>query len=62
MGSHSSLQKSEFKVDNFILPLFLVPKLRSVHQNEWKNTHIYFFLVSIQNWKKSERIEKIPKT
>ena len=25
-----------FKVDYFILPLFLVPKLRSVAQNEWK--------------------------
>jgi hypothetical protein len=25
-----------FKVDYFILPLFLVPKLRSVAKNEWK--------------------------
>ena len=25
-----------FKVDYFILPLFLLPKLRSVAQNEWK--------------------------
>ena len=33
-----------FKVDYFILPLFLVPKMRSVAQNEWKkNTHTYFF-------------------
>ena len=25
-----------FKIEYFILPLFLVPKLRSVAQNEWK--------------------------
>ena len=31
-----------FKVDNFILPLCLVPKLRSVAQNEWKK-HPYIF-------------------
>jgi hypothetical protein len=35
--SLSSLQKSEFlKLIIFILPLFLVPKLRSLAQNEWK--------------------------
>ena len=31
-----------YKVDYFILPLFLVPKFRSEVQNEWK-THIYIF-------------------
>ena len=31
----------------FILPLFLVPKLRSVAQNEWKK-HVYFFLLLVQ--------------
>ena len=43
MGSLSSLQKSEFsKVDYFILPLCLVPKLKPVAQNEWKK-HPYIF-------------------
>ena len=35
-----------FKVDYFVLPLLLVPKLRSVAQNECtleKNTHVYVF-------------------
>ena len=36
-----------FKVDYFILPLFLVPKLSSVAQNEWKK-HPYIFLVKIK--------------
>jgi hypothetical protein len=38
-----------FKVDHFNLPLFLVPQLRSVAQNEWKNTHIYFFYFWFKN-------------
>ena len=41
-----------FKVDYFdyfVLPLFLVPKLRSVAQIEWKNPHMYFFLLFVQN-------------
>ena len=41
-----------FKVDYFSLPLFLVPKLRSVAQNEWKNTHIFFFYF----WFKNKRV------
>jgi hypothetical protein len=32
-----------FKVDYLILPLFLLPKVRSVAQNEWKKTPIYIF-------------------
>ena len=37
-----------FKVDYFILPLFLVPKLRSVAQNEWKKHPYILFLLSVQ--------------
>ena len=37
-----------FKVDYFILPSFLVPKLRSVVQNEWKKHPYIFFLLSVQ--------------
>ena len=37
-----------FKVDYFILPLFLVPKLRSVTQNEWKKHPYIFFLLLVQ--------------
>ena len=37
-------KNQRFKVDYFILPLFLVPKLRSVAQNEWKkHPYIFFF-------------------
>ena len=36
------------KVDYFILPLFLVPKLRSIAQNEWKKDPYIFFLLSVQ--------------
>ena len=36
-----------FRVDYFILPLFLVPKLSSVAQNEWEK-HPYIFLVKIK--------------
>ena len=37
-----------FKVDYFILPLFLVPKLKSVAQNEWKKHPYIFFLLLVQ--------------
>ena len=37
-----------FKVDYYILPLFLVPKLRSVAQNEGKKHPYIFFLLSVQ--------------
>ena len=36
------------KVDHFILPLFLMPKLKSVAQNEWKKHSYIFFLLSVQ--------------
>ena len=36
-----------FKVDYFILPLFLVPKLTSVAQ-EWKKHPYIFFLLLVQ--------------
>ena len=36
------------KVDNFILPLYLMPKLRSVAQNEWKKHPYIFFLLLVQ--------------
>ena len=55
-----------FKVDYFILPLFLAPKLSSVSQNEWKkHPYIYSLLSSKINEferKKSEKNEKSPKT
>ena len=37
-----------FEVDYFILPLFLLPKLRSVAQNEWKKYPYTFFSFSVQ--------------
>ena len=37
-----------FNVDYFILPLFLVPKLSSVSQNEWKKHPYIFFLLLVQ--------------
>ena len=48
-----------FKVDYFILPLLLVPKLRSVVQNEWKK-HQYSFStfgskINKFEWKKLEK-------
>ena len=55
-----------FKVDNFVLSIFLVPKLRSVAQIKWKKIHISFFHFWFKNkrvWtEKSEKNEKIPKT
>ena len=69
--SLSSVQKSRvFKVDYFILPLFLVPKLvpksRSVAQNERKKTPIYIFTnlgskISKFELKKLEKMKKFPK-
>ena len=35
-------------VDHFILPLFLMQKLRSVAQIEWKKHPYIFFLLSVQ--------------
>ena len=37
-----------FKEDYFILSLFLVPKLKSVAQNEWKKHPYIFFLLLVQ--------------
>jgi hypothetical protein len=37
-----------FKVDHFNLPLFLVTKLRSVAQNEWKKQPYIIFLLLVQ--------------
>ena len=55
-----------FKVDYFILSFFLVPKLRSVAQNECKkNIYIFSTFGSKRNEferKKSEKIGKIPET
>ena len=66
--SLSSLQRV-FKVDYIILPLFLVPKLRSVAQNEWNSSHIYFFYywfkykqVSAERIGKNQKKIQIPKT
>ena len=44
---------SVFKVDNFVLYIFLVPKLRSVTQIEWKKhpcIFFYFWLKNKQVW------------
>ena len=49
-----------FKVDYFILPLFLVAKLRSVakfFKNEWKK-HPYFSKINEFERKKSEKKQK----
>ena len=56
-----------FKVEYFIPPLILVPKLRSVAQNEWKkHPYIYIFTLSSKinefERKRSEKNGKIPKT
>merc|ERR1712086_351841 len=37
-----------FKVDYFIIPLFLAPKLSSVSKNEWKKHAYIFFLLLVQ--------------
>ena len=39
---------SIFNVDNFVLPIFLLPKLISVAQIEWKKHPYYFFLLMVQ--------------
>ena len=61
------LAKTVFKIDYFILPIFLVPKLTSVAQNEWKKTPIYIlftFRSKINEFerKKLEKNKKMPKT
>ena len=63
----SLLTQSSFKVDYFILPIIVVPKLRSVAQNEWKKTPIYIFStfgskINKFERKKLEKNKKIPKT
>ena len=41
-----------FKVDNFLLPSILAPKLRSVAQIEWKqHPYIFFYF-----WFKNKRV------
>ena len=37
-----------FKIDDFLLPLFLVPNLKLVAQNEWKKHPYVFFLLLVQ--------------
>ena len=51
---------SIFKLDNFVLSIYLVPKLKSVAQIEWKK-HPYFFFFYL--WFKNKRVltEKIKK-
>ena len=54
------------KVDDFILPLFLMPKFRSVAQDEFKNYPYIFFLFLVQKLTsligKIGKNRKIPKT
>ena len=48
-SGHQKFSKiSVFKVDNFVLSIFLVPKLRSVSQIEWKKHPYLFFLLLVQ--------------
>ena len=58
-GPQKFAKISVFIVDNFVLSIFLVPKLRSVAQIEWKK-HPYFFFYF---WFKNKRVwtEKIGK-
>ena len=51
-----------FKVDYFNLPIFFVPKLKSVAQSEWKKTAIYIFSIfgSKSNELEQEKSEKNP--
>ena len=57
----TTLQKSEFLklIISYVLPLFLVPKLSSVSQNEWKKHPYIFFLLLVKKnefeWKKLEK-------
>ena len=46
-----------FKIDYFNLPLFWVPNLKSMAQNEWKKHPYKFFLLLVQ-WKKLEKNKK----
>ena len=41
-------KNQRFKVENFVLPIFLLPKLKSVAQIEWKKHSYYFFLHLVQ--------------
>ena len=45
---HRKAKIRVFKVNNFTLPLFFLPKLRSVAQNEWKKHPYIFFLLLVQ--------------
>ena len=49
-----------FKVDYFNLPIFFVPKLKSVAQSEWKKTATYIFSIfgSKSNELEQEKSEK----
>ena len=47
-GPQKFAKISVFKVDNFVLSIFLVPKLRSVAQIEWKKHPYLFFLLLVQ--------------
>ena len=47
-GAQKLAKIKVFKVNYFILPLFVVPKLRSVAQNEWKKHPYIFFLLLVQ--------------
>ena len=54
------------KVDFFIVPLFLMPKLKSVAQNKWKKTPIYIFSTfgskinefERKKWEKTKKFQK----
>ena len=47
-GPQKFAKISIFKVDRFVLSIFLVPKLRSVAQTEWKKHPYLFFLLLVQ--------------
>ena len=65
-GPQKFAKISVFKVENFVLSILLVPKLRSVAQIEWKK-HPYLFFSTFGSkinefGQKSEKNEKIPKS
>ena len=47
-GPQQFAKISVFKVDNFVPPIFLLPKLRSVAQIEWNKHPYLFFLLLVQ--------------
>jgi hypothetical protein len=47
-GPQQFAKISVFKVDNFVLPIFLLPKLRSAALIEWKKHPCLFFLLLVQ--------------